>query len=102
MHRAAAAEKNPRLFRRVKRISPGDRDSVAERDRFELSVPLVERERADFFRFCYLPRRATAMLTRQGVAKLFSKLSKRGTEGSNPVRSATESVSADFPPKAVK
>jgi hypothetical protein len=32
------------------------------------------------------------MLTRQGVAKLFSKLSKRGTEGSNPVRSAPASL----------
>jgi hypothetical protein len=42
MHRAAAAEKNPRLFRRAKRISPGDRDSVAEGSEFELPVPICE------------------------------------------------------------
>jgi hypothetical protein len=29
------------LFRNVKRISPGDRDSLAEGSGFELSVPLV-------------------------------------------------------------
>jgi hypothetical protein len=43
-----------------------------------------------FLQICYLPRRATALLTRQGVAKLVSKLSKSATEGSNPVHSAPQ------------
>jgi hypothetical protein len=48
---------------------------------------------ADTLARVYLRRRATAHVDSLGVAKLVSKLSKRGTEGSNPPHSAIESFS---------
>jgi hypothetical protein len=47
------------LFRRVKRISPGDRDSLAERGEFELPVPICEQS-DDSIRLSFATSRRTA------------------------------------------